>query len=677
LNRKSPTYEELKCRLAEAEGALRVRRDLGLDKVEAAQHLRDSRAMLARTERIAHLGSWEWDIAEDRVRWSEELFRIFQRDPARGAPSFAEHPDLYVAADMGRLQQAVHRCVTDGTGYELELRAVRGDGEIRHCVARGMAEKDADGKIQRLVGTMQDITERKLATEILRKRENQLQKIFEILPIGLWFVDKEGTLLRGNPMGILIWGAEPTVPISEYGVFKAWRLPERKPVEPEDWALTKTIRHGVTVMDELLEIETFDGKRKTILNYTAPVLDGQGNIDGAIVVNLDITDRKNLEDQLRQAQKMESVGRLAGGVAHDYNNMLGVILGHTELAMEKAAPDDPVHDDLKEIFKAARRSADITRQLLTFARKQAISPRVLDLNRTVGGMLTMLQRLIGENIDLVWRPGAGVRPVRMDPSQIDQVLANLCINARDAIGGVGRLTIEMETRTFDESDCADSAECIPGDFVLLTVRDDGCGMDPQTLDNLFEPFFTTKPVGKGTGLGLATVYGIIKQNRGFVQVESEPGQGTTFRIYLPAHVSAETRPENGPGAPQPGSGESETILLVEDEPAILKMTTLMLERLGYVILAAETPAKAIDLAREHAGEVHLLMTDVVMPEMNGGELAKRLGKLYPNLKYLFMSGYTDDVIAEHGILGEGVHFLQKPFSRKGLGDKVRRALDGE
>ena len=385
-------------------------------------------------------------------------------------------------------------------------------------------------------------------------------------------------------------------------------------------------------------------------------------------------EKEKLQAQLLQAQKMESVGRLAGGVAHDFNNMLNIILGNTEMAMEEIAPDDPLHDNLGEIFSAAKRSADITRQLLGFSRKQTIAPKVLDLNDTIGSILRMLRRLIGEDIDLAWLPGVNIRQVRMDPSQIDQILANLCVNARDAIADVGKITIETGNTTFDSAYCATHPGFVAGDFVLLAVSDDGCGMDQETLSKIFEPFFSTKDVGKGTGLGLATVYGIVKQNSGFINVYSEPDQGTTFRIYLPQYL-AETESPEKKTADKIDMDGNETILLVEDEPSILRMTRIMLERNGYKVLAAGTPGEAISLAREHSGQIHLLMTDVVMPEMNGRDLAKNLLLLYPNLKRLFMSGYTANVIAHHGVLDEGVQFIQKPFGKQDLAIKVREVLD--
>ena len=402
-----------------------------------------------------------------------------------------------------------------------------------------------------------------------------------------------------------------------------------------------------------------------------------------LAVIFDITERKRAEEnreklqaQLLQAQKMESVGRLAGGVAHDYNNMLSVILGYTELALDKVAPSEPLHADLKEIFIAAKRSTEITRQLLAFARKQTIAPKVLDLNEKVDSLLKMLRRLIGEDIDMAWLPESPLWHIKIDPSQIEQVLANLCINARDAIAGVGKVTIETHMAAFDEGYCADHSGFVPGEFVLLAVSDDGCGMGRETLDSIFEPFFTTKNVNEGTGLGLATVYGIVKQNNGFINVYSEPGKGTTFRIYLPRHVgdTGKVREEIIMEIPL---GHGEMVLLVEDESAIMKMGQMMLERLGYQVLAAGTPGDAVHLAGEHMGEIHLLITDVVMPEMNGRDLADQLHNHYPDIKTLFMSGYTANVIAHRGVLDEGVNFIQKPFSMKDLGVKVRAILDQE
>jgi PAS domain S-box-containing protein len=403
--------------------------------------------------------------------------------------------------------------------------------------------------------------------------------------------------------------------------------------------------------------------------------------DAILATVRDITERKRVEkerailqDQLIQAQKMESVGRLAGGVAHDYNNMLSIIVGYSELALEKLTPIDPLYEDIHEIYDAAVRSTDITRQLLAFARKQEIAPVALDLNESIEDMLMMLRRLIGEDIDLAWLPEIGLWPVKLDPSQFDQILVNLCVNARDAINGVGRITIETDMVFFDAAYCVNHPGYVPGEYVLLAVSDDGCGMDHDTVDKIFEPFFTTKDTGKGTGLGLATVYGIIKQNNGFISVYSEPGRGTTFKVYLVSHtgLTVEVTRESPANIPV---GHGEIILVVEDEASILKFAKKLLGELGYTVLTSKVPSQALLLVDEHQNRIDLLVTDVVMPEMNGKELSKRLCEACPELKTLFMSGYTADAIAHRGVLDEGISFIQKPFSKESMAIKVREVLD--
>ncbi|MBJ6799447.1 PAS domain S-box protein [Geomonas propionica] len=385
-------------------------------------------------------------------------------------------------------------------------------------------------------------------------------------------------------------------------------------------------------------------------------------------------ERVTLENQLQQAQRMESIGRLAGGVAHDFNNMLGVIIGHAGLALMDIPPADPIQVHLQEISKAAERSADLTRQLLAFARKQAIKPQVLDLNETISGMLKMLQRLIGEEIHLCWQPGSRIWPVKMDRSQIDQIMANLCVNARDAILSVGTITIKTGTVSIDEAYRLHHHEAVQGEYVWISVSDDGDGMDGETLGHIFEPFFTTKGVGAGTGLGLATIYGIVTQNHGFIDAASEPGQGATFTIHIPRYLGADGAGELQGQAPEPPRGR-ETILLVEDEPAILQMTTMLLKSLGYLVLTAGSPSEAIRSAEQRPGGIDLLMTDVVMPEMNGRELAGVLASGQPRLKCLFMSGYTADIIAHHGVIDDGLYFIQKPFSLPVLAVKLREVLE--
>ena len=544
------------------------------------------------------------------------------------------------------------------------------------CHFTSLPRRTKTGEIIGTFGIARDVTGSLRTEKALKESEKRLQKAQMVAKIGNWEYD----ISTGK-----VWGSEEAFRI--YGIE---RKSEFLPLDDVESHIVDAKRVNQALVDLIAKNERYDIEFEikpenregltTIHSIAELVNDENSNPAKVLGIIQDITDSKakekeriKLQDQLEQAHKMESVGRLAGGVAHDFNNMLGVILGHTEMALDLLDPAHPIHADLQEIRKAGERSADLTRQLLAFARKQTISPKVLDLNETVESMLKMLRRLIGEDIDLAWLPEAGLCPVKVDPAQIDQILANLCVNARDAIAGVGKVTIETHMVTFDEAYCADHAGFVPGEFVLLAISDNGCGMDKETLGSIFEPFFTTKGTDKGTGLGLATVYGIVKQNDGFINVYSEPGQGTTFRIYLPRHMgkAGRTRRE---GPAEPAGRGSETILLVEDEPAILNITTMMLQRLGYTVLEASTPGEAIRLAREHMGEIDLLMTDVVMPEMNGRDLAKNLLSLYPNVKRLFMSGYTADVIAHHGVLDEGVHFIQKPFSKKDLAAKLREAL---
>ena len=415
-----------------------------------------------------------------------------------------------------------------------------------------------------------------------------------------------------------------------------------------------------------------------------PLKDDSGAITHFIAVKQDITHEKAMEEQFRQAQKMESVGRLAGGVAHDYNNMLGVILGHAEMALQQLTPGQPLYSDLAGIREAAVRSAALTRHLLAFARKQAVVPAFLNLNEVVAASSRMLERLLGANIHLVWRPARALWPVRMDPSQVEQLLVNLCVNSRDAISDVGSLTISTANAEIDDAFCAIHPNASPGDYVKLTVRDDGCGMSPDVLTSIFEPFFTTKAVGVGTGLGLSTVYGVVTQNGGFITVASEVGAGTTFEIFLPrtADESVDDSPERARASAHPEHGapaahaKNESILVVEDEPAILQLATRALRKQGYTVFGAGGAREAIPLARQHAATLDLLVTDLTMPEMNGRDLAAELQRIVPGLTCIYMSGYASDASSLNGLDGATYHFIAKPFAISEFTAKVRSVLDG-
>ena len=555
-----------------------------------------------------------------------------------------------------------------------EDRLVRANGAVQYLRWEMHPWRDGRGDIGGIVIFTEDVTRRKQAESALRESEERFRMLVDSAPEGI-FVQADGRFLFVNPALARMLGAEK--PEELVGA----DLMDRMAPEFHE-AIRARIRHqretGKLAPPMEQDYLRLDGVRVPVETTAVPVR--FAGRDAYLVFVRDVAERRrieqekqNLQTQLAQAQKMDSIGRLAGGVAHDFNNMLSVILGHAEMILETVATDQPLYSDLQEIRKAAERSADLTRQLLAFARKQTAAPKELDLNATVEGMLKMLRRLIGENVKLTWRPAPRPVPVLMDPSQLDQILANLCVNARDAVGETGTITIATGTADFDDAYCAAHPGYVPGAYAALGVSDDGCGMDSETLARLFEPFFTTKEAGKGTGLGLATVYGIVKQNRGLIHAYSEPGKGTTLQIHLPLQTaSGKQKPQPEPAAPLPRGRE--TILLVEDEPGILSMTRMMLELYGYHVLTAATPGEAFRQAETFPGEIHLLMTDVVMPEMNGRELARQLLARQPHLKRLFMSGYPADVIAHHGVLEPGVNFIQKPFSTKVLAAKVREAL---
>jgi two-component system cell cycle sensor histidine kinase/response regulator CckA len=560
--------------------------------------------------------------------------------------------------------------------YPVGILSLGSGGKTSMCDVNDKTETNHKiGALQKRVAELEGaITERKKVEEALSREKERAETYLNLAGVIMVAIDSHGIVTLINKKGCEILGYDEADVLG-----KDWFqnfVPERiaRIVKP----VSEQLLRGEIEPIEFFEnpVLTRSGKERLIAWHNSIIRNEAGKITGTLSSGEDITERERLQAQLAQAQKMDSIGRLAGGVAHDFNNMLGVILGHADMALELVDPSQPLHADLSDIRLAALRSADLTRQLLGFARKQTIAPRVIDLNEAVDGILNMLRRLIGEDIDLVWLPGVEVLPVKMDPSQFDQILANLFINARDAIDGVGKVTIETGQASFDQAFCNDHPGFLPGDYVRLEVSDSGCGMDKETLERLYEPFFTTKEVGKGTGLGLATVYGIVKQNSGFLNVYSEPAHGTSFKIYLPRQAAKPERVlQKDPGAPT--ARGHETILLVEDEPLTLALTTRVLENLGYTVLGASTPGEAIRLADANPGEVPLLCTDVVMPEMSGLDLVKALKTSHPNLKCLYMSGYAANVISRHGVLDEGVRFIQKPFLIADLATKVREALDGE
>jgi two-component system cell cycle sensor histidine kinase/response regulator CckA len=543
----------------------------------------------------------------------------------------------------------------------LECRVRQRDGIERIATVSGTLA-DLDGR-EMLMLEYTDVTERLHVEEALRAAEERLHTVISNAPIVLFAIDAGGVFTMSEGHGLEALGLEPGEVVGR-SVFDVYR---------DFPSVLAAIRRALA--GEEFTTVTEVGKLAFETRYT-PLRGTAGEFRGLIGVATDVTDQRRLEDQLRHSQKMEAIGRLAGGVAHDFNNLLAAIMGHSELMLSRIHAGHPLHTNAEEVQKAAARGALLTRQLLAFSRKEVLAPRDLDLNLVVTEMDGMLRRLIGEDIELHSNIGPAPLRVRADRGQLEQVIMNLAVNARDALPRGGRLTIEVAGVMVDVAFADQHPQLRSGPHVLLTVSDDGCGMDSPTLARAFEPFFTTKAQGKGTGLGLSTVYAIIEQSGGTITVYSEPGLGTTFKVYLP-------RADGGPAAsaPERAAGRSlrgsETVLLVEDEDAVRSMAREVLETTGYVVLEARHGPDALAIERAHAETIHLLVTDVVMPQMSGRELAQALIRLRPALRVIYMSGYTDDAVVRHGVLEQGTAFLQKPFALEAFVRKVREVLDAE
>ncbi len=511
--------------------------------------------------------------------------------------------------------------------------------------------------------------ERRRAEAALREAEAGYSTLVEQAPVGIYRSNPAGRFLSANRALARILGYDS--PAELLG------LDMTRDVYADPAERQRLLDRDSYTEREYDEVEATwkrkDGRRLTVQLSVRAVRDGSGGVEYYETFVRDVTEQRRLEGQLLQAQKMEAVGRLAGGVAHDFNNLLTVILSYSDLLLEDLPPEIPDRADVAEIRKAAVAASSLTRQLLAFSRQQVLEPRVLDVNTVVASTEKLLTRLLGEDVSLTTTLAAALGAVKVDPGQLEQIIMNLAVNARDAMPRGGRLSIETANVEMDESYVHGHPLARPGHYVMLAVSDTGTGMDAATQARIFEPFFTTKEAGKGTGLGLATVYGIVRQSSGFIWVYSEPGHGTSFKIYLP-RVDEPVSPAGAP-APQVVGG-SETVLVVEDVAAVRAVTRQMLERQGYCVLEAANGATALSLARQHQSAIHLLVTDVVMPEVSGRELADQLVQLRPDMKVLFMSGYTDDAVVRHGILQEGIAYLQKPFTPDTLARKVRAVLDG-
>jgi PAS domain S-box-containing protein len=521
------------------------------------------------------------------------------------------------------------------------------------------------------------VAERKKAEENLSASETRYRRLFESAKDGILILDADtGQVVDVNPFLVSLLGYSH----ADFLGKSVWDLGPFKDVAVSR-DVFRELQEKEYIRYEDLPLETRDGRLVNVEFVSNVYLVGQTRV---IQCNIrDITERKRteaehkrLEHQLQAAQKMEAIGILAGGVAHDFNNLLSVILSYTEFATQALRDGDPLKDDLLEVKKAGDLAAGLTRQLLAFGRKQLLQPVPLNLNQVAEGVEKMLRRILGEDIDYVQVLAPDLGVVRADPGQIEQVLMNLVVNSRDAMSEGGKLTIETSNVDLDEEYVAHHVGVKPGPYVQLAVTDTGCGMDEQTKTQLYEPFFTTKEKGKGTGLGLSTVYGIVRQSGGNIWVYSELGLGTTFKIYFPRELSVKATAIRLQAIPEPARG-TETILVVEDEEALRKVARRSLETAGYTVLAASAGDEALGISAQHAGTIHLLLTDVVMPRMSGRALAQAFLKTRPMAKVLYMSGYADNAFVHHGVVDEGTHFIGKPFTATDITRKVRRVLDSD
>jgi PAS domain S-box-containing protein len=570
---------------------------------------------------------------------------------------------LSVVRGLQRWRANLGQAVSEREQAQQALRRV--NDELEACVTARTGEL---GKTNQALQA--EITGRKRIEEALQRQKTELRVLFDWMPAIVWFKDTENRILRANKRAAEIVGK----PVEEI---------EGKPsleIFPQEAAKyysddLEVIHSGAPKLGIVETLRDREGKEQWGQTDKVPVCDQDGKVTGIIVMTQDITGRKRLEAQLLQSQKMETVGKLTGGIAHEFNSILTTIIGHSEFLLNDLPAESPLANNATEISKAAGRAAMLTRQLLAYGRKQFLQPETLDLNQVITDMEGVFQHLMGKDVDTRIVPAPGLQAVRADAGQIEQVIMNLAINARDAMPGGGKLTLETANVSFDQDSVGRSPEMKPGDYVMLAITDTGKGMSAEVKAHVFEPFFSTKGVGQGAGLGLSTCYGIVKQSGGYISVYSEFGRGTAFKIYLPQVEPAPKIPLQRLDSPDLQRG-TETILLVEDDPALREMAATMLRRLGYTVLAAADGIEALNLKQQRDnGHIDLLFTDVVMPHMSGKELADRVRALYPHIRILFTSAYTENAIIHQGVLNHDVKLLQKPFTPSALARKLREVLD--
>ncbi len=639
------------------------------ERKHAEEALRRSEASLARAQRVARLGSWEIDLATDALQWSQETYRIFGVKPESFTLTRAAFRELVHPEDRDRVHAAIQRAIQEGHAYTIDHRIRCPDGTERIVSERADVLTDAAGRVTGLVGTAQDVTELKRIEQALQRSEKHFRSIIDTVQDVISIVDVNGQIRFVSPSAERTLGYTPEQ-LLDQAIFEFIPGEEHEAVRE---ALTRALGEPHQPVAVQHHFRHADGSIR-FLESIGSLLGGEG-VQALVVNSRDITDRRRLEDQLRQSQKMEAIGQLAAGVAHDFNNLLTIIQGNASLLLGTPGLSEEDTGSVNQITQAAERAAGLTRQLLMFSRKQVMRLAPVDLNEVVGNMTKMLQRILGEDITLRSEYAPNLPLIQADTGMLEQVLLNLAVNARDAMPDGGQLVIQTLAVNLDLTDLGRHPEAASGAHLRLSVGDTGCGIAPENLPRIFDPFFTTKEVGKGTGLGLATVYGIVKQHRGWIEVASEVGQGTTFQIFLPVAEGISAR-QRGSGAIQELPRGSEVILVVEDERAVRLLVNNLLQRCGYTVLMAESGVAALEVWKEHQHRIALLLTDMVMPDgMSGRELARRLKQGNPRLKVIYTSGYSAAITGEVPPLTEGVNFLQKPYPPHHLAKTVRACLD--
>jgi len=636
------------------------------EKVEKT--LRESRSLLNDVGAIAKIGGWELDILTMQVKWTQETYNIVEINDEQPAPSVDERFKYFLPEYKDIIDKAFENLIKKDTPLEFEAKLRTAKGNIKWCRAIGRSIRK-DGKCLKLHGTFQDITEKKNREKEQKKQESLFEKIFNTLPLGIWIADKNGKLLRGNPEGIRIWGAEPHVDPSEYGIFKARRHPSGEEIAPDEWALAHTLTHGATIIDEMIEIDAFDEVKRIVLNSTIPVLNDNNEIQAAIVINNDITERKDLEDKLRRAQKIEAIGVLAGGIAHDFNNILFPIIGFAEMSIEDLPEDNPVRENLEDILQGAKRARDLVKQILSFSTQVELKQKATHLKSLIEEAIKLLRPAVPSNIEIKLDLPEKEIFILANATEIHEVIINLCTNAYHAMekkGGTLTISLNM-TEPISELDLSS------GEYCCLSIKDTGSGIPPDILDHIFNPYFTTKEQGKGTGLGLSVSHGIVKSHNGAINIKSKPDKGTIVNVFLPITSKNTPLPETKINLEQKSGKES--ILFVDDEQVIVKLGKRILERMGYTVTGMISSTEALELFRSDPDRFDLVITDMTMPKLIGTELAQKILEIRKDMPILICTGFSEQVdketAATYGIKG----YINKPILADDLLLKIRELLD--